>query len=112
MKFKGRRVDGWIALYVYGIHGCHDYLPSRGLKGEAKVRADAAVLSGRRSDSVFDSFNREKSSEMKKLLSTEGQEHPIKEKRKQTWHSRAQFQHVHRKLWWQASASNICSPRK
>ena len=82
MKFKGSRVDGWIALYVYGVHGCHDDSPSRGLKGEAKVRADAAVLSGRRSDSVFDSFNRESASERKKLLSTEGQENPPKEKRK------------------------------
>jgi chorismate mutase len=82
MKFKGRRVDGWIALYVYGNHGSHDDSPKRGLKGEAKARADAAVLSGRRSDSVFDDFHRESILNRKKVLSSESIEDPTREKRK------------------------------
>jgi hypothetical protein len=82
MIFQGRRVDGWIALYVYGIHEAHTDSPSRGLKGEAKARADAAVLAGRRSDSLFDEFQREKGLDRKKVFSSESIEDPIKEKRK------------------------------
>jgi hypothetical protein len=82
MQFKGRRVDGWIALYVYGIHEVHINSPSRGLKVEAKARADAAVLAGRRSDSLFDEFQREKGFDREKVLSSESIEDPIKEKRK------------------------------
>jgi hypothetical protein len=82
MKFQGRRVNGWIALYVYGNHSSHDDSPKRGLKGEAKARADAAVLSGRRSDSLFDEFHRESVSNRKKVLSSESIEDPHGEKRK------------------------------
>jgi hypothetical protein len=69
---------------VYGVHESHINLPSRGLKGEAKARADAAVLAGCQSNSLFDEFQREKGFDRNKVLtvSLKSIEDPIKEKRK------------------------------